>query len=121
MTALLKEGTGWRLGWDDEKDTFKALVGGEHWALELTQAEFEDLRRLARQLAAAMAAMAAELMPDEHITCEQETSQLWMEADGFYQSYSLRFILLNGRGGEGTWPAEIVPNVLDGLDRINVF
>ena len=121
MTAMLKEGTGWRLGWDDERDIFKALVGGEHWALELTSDEFEDLRRLASQLAETMATMAAELMPDERITCEQETSLLWMEADGFSHSYSLRFILLSGRGGEGTWPATIVPILLDGLDRINVF
>ena len=121
MKAMLKEGTGWRLGWDDERGIFKALVGGEHWALELTAAEFDDLLRLARQLAKTMETMAAELMPDEHITCEQETSMLWMEADGYAQSYSLRFILLSGRGGEGTWPAAIVPAVLEGLGRINVF
>nr|WP_246564254.1 DUF1818 family protein [Leptothoe spongobia] len=118
---MLKEGAGWRLGWDDQRDKFKALVGGEYWALELTQSEFEDFRRLARQLAETMAAMATELMPDEGITCEQETQHLWMEAEGFHNSYSLRFILLNGRGGEGTWPAAIVPEVLHSLDRINVF
>ncbi len=118
---MLKEGDGWRLGWDDERDIFKALVGGEHWALELTAAEFDDLRRLAQQLAKTMATMAAELMPDERITCEQETSLLWIEADGYAHSYSLRFILLSGRCGEGTWPSPIVPTVLEGLDHINVF
>ena len=121
MTALLKEGSGWRLGWDENRHPFKALVGGEHWALELTQDEFEALYRLAQQLAATMAAMAAELMPDERIICEQETSQLWLEADGFHHSYSLRVILLNGRGGEGAWPAAIVPQVVDGLEGIAVF
>lgn len=121
MTALLREGIGWRLGWDDDREPFKALVGGEYWALELTQAEFEDLRRLAHQLSDTMKAMADKLMPDEQITCEQETPQLWMEADGFHHRYSLRFILLKGRGGEGTWPADIVPQVLQSLGRINVF
>ncbi len=121
MTALLREGPGWRLGWDEGRDHFKALVGGEHWAIELTQAEFEDLRRLAQQLAATMASMASELMPDEHINCEQETPQVWMEAEGFHHSYSLRFILLNGRGGEGGWPSLIVPEVLDGLAHISIF
>ena len=119
--TLLREGEGWRLGWDSNREHFKALVGGEHWALELTQDEFQTLRRLAQQLAETMTTMAAELMPDEHITCEQETPQLWMEAEGFHHSYSLRFILLSGRGGEGTWPAAIVPELLDGLARINVF
>lgn len=121
MTAMLQEGIGWRLGWDDQREPFKALVGGEHWALELTQDEFEDLRRLARQLADTMGIMADELMPDEQITCEQETPQLWIEAEGFHHSYSLRFILLKGRGGEGAWPSAIVPEVLHGLERINVF
>lgn len=121
MTVLLREGQGWRLGWDEERDHFKALVGGKYWAMELTQDEFEALRRLAQELAATMASMASELMPDEHISCEQETPQIWMEAEGFHHSYSLRFILLNGRGGEGTWPSAIVPEVLDGLVRIDVF
>ncbi len=118
---MLREGKGWRLGWDDQRAHFKGLVGGEHWSLELTQDEFTALCRLAQQLAETMASMATELMPDEHITCEQETPQLWMEAEGFPHSYSLRFILLNGRGGEGAWPSNIVPEVLGGLDRINVF
>lgn len=121
MTAMVQEGIGWRLGWDDGRETFKALVGGEHWALELTQAEFNDLRRLAHQLADTMNTMASELMPDERITCEHETPQLWMEADGFHHSYSLRFLVLNGRGCEGTWPSAVVPEVLQGLGRINVF
>ncbi len=121
MTAMLQEGDGWRLGWNEEREPFKALVGGQYWAMELTQDEFEDLRRLAQQLAHTMAAMAAELMPDEHITCEQETAQLWIEAEGACHSYDLRFILLHGRGGEGAWPAAVVPAVLEGLARINVF
>lgn len=121
MTAMVKEGPGWRVGWNEAREPFKALVGGEYWAMELTQDEFEDLRRLGQQLAQTMASMGTELMPDERITCEQETAHLWIEAEGFYHSYSLRFILLHGRGGEGTWPNAVVPAVLDGLARINVL
>lgn len=121
MTALLKEGQGWRLGWDDTRASFKALVGGEDWALELTQDEFETLNRLAQQLSATMATMATELMPDECISCEQETPLLWMEAEGFSHSFSLRFILLQGRGGEGAWPSATVPEVLEALACIKVF
>ena len=121
MTALLKEGQGWRIGWDETRNPFKALVGGEHWAIELTQQEFESLQRLTQQLSATMAAMATELMPDEQLTLEQETEQLWVEAEGFHHRYSLRFILLTGRGGEGGWPAEVVPDLLNGLERISVF
>ncbi|MBT9312267.1 DUF1818 family protein [Leptothoe kymatousa] len=121
MTALLKEGSGWRLGWDEARPTFKALVGGKNWAFELTQDEFEAMRSLAQQLAETMAAMATELMPDEQITLEQENQYLWMEADGFHHCYGLRFILLTGRGGEGTWPASVIPELLHGLEHINVF
>lgn len=121
MTALLKEGSGWRLGWDDARSPFKALVGGESWALELTQEEFECFRQLAQQLAITMAAMATELMPDEQITLEQETQHVWMEAEGFHHSYRLRFILLTGRGGEGAWSPAVVPNLLNGLEQIDVF
>ncbi|MEM9808447.1 MAG: DUF1818 family protein [Cyanobacteria bacterium P01_D01_bin.56] len=121
MTALLKEGSGWRVGWDKERPTFKALVAGQYWALELTQDEFDSMRSLAKQLAETMAAMAAELMPDEQITLEQENRFLWMEADGFFHRYSLRFILLTGRGGEGGWPASVIPELLYGLEHINVF
>ena len=68
-----------------------------------------------------MVSMAADLMPDEKITLEQENQYLWMEADGFHYAYSLRFILLTGRGGEGFWPAAVIPDLLSGLERINVF
>ena len=121
MTALLKEGSGWRVGWDESRPTFKALVAGQHWALELTQDEFGSMKSLATQLAETMAAMAADLMPDEQITLEQENQYLWMEADGFHHSYSLRFILLTGRGCEGGWPASVIPELLHGLEHINVF
>ncbi|MEM6251522.1 MAG: DUF1818 family protein [Cyanobacteria bacterium P01_D01_bin.156] len=121
MTALQKEGSGWRLGWDAKRPTFKALVGGKDWALELTQDEFEAFRSLAKQLSNTMDSMANDLMPDEKITLEQENQYLWIETDGFHHSYSVRFILLTGRGGEGAWPAAVVPDLLNGLDQIALF
>jgi hypothetical protein len=37
----LCKGSGWRLGWDPRRSPFVALVGGETWALELTQEEWQ--------------------------------------------------------------------------------
>ena len=115
MIRHLKTGKGWRLGWNPAAEEFCGLVAGEHWALELTAAEFSDFCRCVRQLEETMTAMAAELMDEEQLTCEQETPTIWLETEGFPSAYSLRFILLNGRRGEGEWPPEIVSELLEAL------
>lgn len=105
MIRQIKSGEGWRLGWNPAAAEFSGLVSGDRWAMELTGAEFRDFCRCARRLDDTMQAMAEALMAEESLTCEQETSLLWLEAAGFPTAYSLRFILLSGRGGEGEWPA----------------
>ncbi len=112
IEQVIKEGIGWRLGWDPQREEYQGLVAGEAWAIELTAPELEDFCKLLQQLAGTMASMAAELMPEETITCEVETELLWMEAAGFPDSYTIRFILNTGRGFEGGWEATIVPDIL---------
>lgn len=109
---VIKSGTGWRLGWDPQGESYQGLVAGENWAIELTALELKDFCQLLQQLASAMTSMAAELMPEETITCEAETELLWMEASGFSDSYGIRFILNTGRGFEGEWDEAIVPDLL---------
>ncbi|MFZ9736951.1 MAG: DUF1818 family protein [Prochlorotrichaceae cyanobacterium] len=116
--APLQRGEGWRLGWDPLRGTFPALVGTEDWALELTQAEFEDFCRLSQQLASTLGAMAAELMDEERICCEVESDRVWVEAEGFPQHYELRLMLLTGRRGEGQWSAIAVPPFLQALQTL---
>jgi hypothetical protein len=65
---LLKEGKGWRLGFDPGREIYRGLVGGENWALELTEAEFQDFCRLLSQLKTTIAVIATELMEEEKIT-----------------------------------------------------
>jgi hypothetical protein len=108
----LQEGTGWRLGWDFDAIAYQGLVGGSDWACELTAAELDDFCRLLLQLADTMAAMAAELMPEERLCCEAESDRLWLEVEGFPQSYGLRLILNQGRGTEGAWPATAVSGLV---------
>ena len=115
LSRKLWDGPGWRVGWNPTAPKFTAMIGSDSWSLELTTAEIADVCRLSGQLAATMAALAHELMDEERVTCEQETAQIWLEAEGFPQQYDLRIILLTGRGGEGSWTAAAVPHLLAAL------
>ena len=117
----IKEGTGWRLGWNSDATVFKGLVGGDRWAVEMTQPEFEDFCRLSLQLAETLQAMSAELMEEERVACEQETDQIWVEVEGFPNQYELRFILLQGRGAEGAWPYLVAPHLIQAIPAISLF
>ncbi len=117
----LKQGTGWRVGWDAEASEFKGLVGGTDWAIELSEAEFHDFCRFLTQLVETMTQMASELMPEEAIACEVNSELLWMEVRGYPQAYSLSFILLSGRRGEGQWPAQVVPELIQAAQTLEVF
>lgn len=103
MSRILKTGDGWRLGWDAAAPEFKALVGGEHWAIELTQEEWNDFCQLSEQLHEALQQIAQELMDEERISCELESDRIWLEAEGFPTAYSLRLIVQTGRRAEGYW------------------
>lgn len=121
MTRHIKEGEGWRLGWNPDAPIYRGLIAGQDWALELTEAEWQDFQRLADQLAATMQTMAAELMAEETLACELESDRIWLEAEGYPQAYSLHIMVLTGRRAEGTWPPEVVPELLQALKRLLVF
>lgn len=118
---MLKSGLGWRIGWNPNSSEFKGLVGGDDWAIELTEAELNDFCRLLAQLTASMNQMTAELMDEEKIACEAESDLLWMEVEGYPHAYSLRFILNTGRRGEGGWKATAVPDLVQAARTVKVF
>jgi hypothetical protein len=117
----VKEGEGWRLGWDGSAPTFQGLVGGGSWAIELTAAEFEDFCRLAQQLEQTMQTMAAELMDEERLTCEAESNRLWLEAEGSPDAYTLRIILHEGRRCEGRWDVAATSQLLAAISHLTLF
>ena len=121
MTRTIKAGEGWRVGWNPEANPYQGMVAGDGWAIELTTAEFQDLAKFSVDLEQAIAAIAAELMDEERITCEAESHHIWVEATGFPGNYSLRFLLLTGRGAEGEWPPAIVPAVQLALRSVQIF
>lgn len=121
MEQVLKQGRGWRIGWNPSADLYQGLVGSEDWALELTEAELQDFCRLLAQLAQTMTQMAQELMEEEKIACEAESSLLWLEGEGYPHAYSLRLILNQGRRGEGNWSADAVPELVQAVASLKFF
>ncbi len=121
MPRLLREGPGWRLGWDPEAAVYQGLVGTDDWAVELTGHEFATFCRLLQQLDETLRAIAPELMDQERICCEAEGEGLWLEVEGFPDQYSLRFMLDQGRRVEGLWPQAVVPELLQASRLLQVF
>ncbi|MBW4662574.1 MAG: DUF1818 family protein [Drouetiella hepatica Uher 2000/2452] len=121
MARQVKQGEGWQLGWDADAEVFRGLVGGADWAIELTEAELEDFCRLIVQLAETLRQIGKELMDEERISCEVESDRLWLEAEGFPQSYSLRLLLLTGRRVEGAWSEAAVAELTQAAQMLRVF
>ncbi len=118
---LVKEGDGWRMGWDSSRPLYQGLVGGQDWAFELTAPELDDFCRLLHQLADTMGQMQNELMDEERLCCEAESDLLWLEVEGFPHSYSLRLIVTQQRNAEGSWPATVVPELMRAAQSLRAF
>ncbi|MBE9137302.1 DUF1818 family protein [Nodosilinea sp. LEGE 07088] len=118
---LTKEGHGWRLGWDATAPHYQGLLAGKAWAIELTQVEFLTFRRLVVEISETMDAIAADLMDTERITCEAEADCLWLEAEGFPDAYSLRFILTTGRCCQGEWDADATQKIIQAISHETGF
>lgn len=121
MGRLLKTGAGWRLGWNTSAPEFKGLVGADDWAIELTEAEFNDFCQFVEQLSHTMQHMATELMDEEKISCELESDSVWLEVEGYPTAYTLRLIVLSGRRAEGFWSASALPELLQAVQTLKVF
>jgi hypothetical protein len=118
---LIKQGLGWRIGWNPDTEIYRSLVGTDDWAIELTEAEFKDFCRLFEQLALSMQQMSSELMDQERIACEAESHLMWLEVEGFSNAYSLRLLLLTGRRCEGYWPETVTKELLQAVQTFSVF
>lgn len=120
MDQQLKEGQGWRLGWQPNV-AFPGLVGTNEWAVELTTAEFADFRRLLLQLVDSVEQLQDQLMAEETIACEASSDLIWLEVQGYPHQFDLSFILLSGRRAEGHWPAGSTSELVSAVQTIEVF
>lgn len=118
---MIKEGKGWRIGWKSENTIYQGLLGGSDWAMELTLAEMEDFCRLLPEINQAVKDVSLYLMEEESVVCEVESDLLWLGAEGFPDHYSLRVILSQGRRCEGTWTADVIPQLLQAIQSFQLF
>ena len=71
---LKKEGPGWRIIRDSSRDNFSILIGGDTWAIELNNFEWENLVKVVLDLSDQYKSVREQLMGDEDITLELELS-----------------------------------------------
>ncbi|MEY3769037.1 MAG: hypothetical protein RLZZ11_2107 [Cyanobacteriota bacterium] len=103
---IQREGEGWRLAWDGDRQPFSVLVAGDSWATELTRAEAEALRDAVADLVAQHSALVDQLMAEEAIELELERDAWWLSIEGDRHTWSLRVMLSpepGQRAMEGCW------------------
>ena len=104
---IQQEGPGWRLALDPSRGVHSVLIGGEGWAFELTQPEWDALSDLVLTLERQHRALVDQLMAEEAIELELDRRLWWGCLQGDRASWSLSVVLTPelGRGAEGHWPS----------------
>ena len=116
---IKKEGTGWRIIQDLSRDNFSTLIGGESWAIELNQYEWENLVKVVIDLSDQYKDIKDQLMGDEDITLELESNSWLAILKGDQYGWSLKLILdsndsLN-RGAEVSWPRNVTFHLVNAM------
>ena len=105
---IQQEGPGWRFARDISRSNFPVIIGGDGWALELTEKEWITLISLIDELINQHKQLRTQLMKEESVSLEMERDFWWGCLDGDRESWSLQLILEgNGelmRGFEAFWP-----------------
>ncbi len=108
----VREGEGWRLAFNPLRQPFPLLVGGRHWAAELSLAEAQVFQGAVARLVQQHADLVDQLMAEESLSLELETplagGRLWLTLEGDRTQWSMGFVLtpeLGVRGLEGHWEA----------------
>ena len=116
---IKKEGPGWRIIRDTSRGNFSTLIGGEYWAIELTQSEWEALMRLVTDLSDQYKEVKDQLMGDEDITLELGRCPWLGILQGDQYGWNLKLILNNGgllnRGAEVFWPRNVTMCVTNAM------
>jgi hypothetical protein len=114
----VREGSGWRLVIDSDRQPFGVMIGGGDaaagaWAAELTLVEALTLLRGMETLLEQHRALVDTLMAEEAIELAMELAceggDLWLCLEGDRNRWCLRFVLTPApgrRGVEGSWGGE---------------
>ena len=129
----IREGHGWRLQLDPQRRPFTALIGGQHWAIELEPGELACLRRGVITLIGQRRQLQELLMPEEELDLELDLSlpapetqdpgagSLFVALSGTAESWTLRFVLTpagDRRAAEGGWTPEASPALAASLEGL---
>ena len=116
---IKKEGPGWRIIRDSSRKNFSTLIGGEGWAIELNQVEWENLVKLVIDLSDQYKVVKDQLMGEEDITLELERSPWLAILKGDQFGWNLKLILsasgVFNRGAEIYWPRIVTPHVVNAM------
>ena len=119
---IQQEGPGWRLARDLSRNGFPFLIGGEFWAVELTEMEVKGLHALLVELVHQHTLIRDQLMEDESITLELQQQAWWGCLDGTRDRWGLQVVLqgseMQQRGLEGSWPAPAAQAFLAALRTV---
>lgn len=98
---MIRTGKGWRFGYSSQASPYVALIGGEAWAFELTNVEWEDLSHRLTQVLETIEAVKAELSDQEKFDFNIN-SQWWeLTVEGIPEFWQLRLQTRSGRRAEG--------------------
>ena len=116
---IKKEGPGWRIIRDSSRENFSTLVGGESWAIELNQSEWETLVKVVIDLSDQYQKTKVQLMDEEDITLELESNPWLAILKGDKNGWKLKLILdprdSLSRGAEFSWPRNVTSNLLHAM------
>ena len=112
---IKKEGCGWRIIKDPSRDIFSTLIGGQNWAIELTDHEWKSLVQVVFDLSNQYCDTKDQLMGDEDITLELDRKPWLAILKGDRYGWSLKLILSQvnptNRGAEIYWPRDVTEAV----------
>ena len=116
---IKKEGPGWRIIRDSSRENFSTLVGGESWAIELNQSEWETLVKVVIDLSDQYKKTKDQLMDEEDITLEMESNPWLGILKGDKNGWKLKLILdprdSLSRSAEFSWPRSVTSNLLNAM------
>ena len=116
---IKEEGSGWRIIRDSSRDNFSTLIGGESWAIELNQYEWENLVKVVIDLSDQYKKTKDQLMDEEDITLEMESNPWLAILKGDKNGWQLKLILdprdSLSRSAEFSWPRNVTSNLLNAM------
>ena len=116
---IKKEGQGWRIIRDSSRTNFSTLIGGESWAIELNQHEWDTLVKAVNNLSDQYQDIKVQLMDEEDITLEMESNPWLAILKGDKHGWNLKLILntsdSGNRGAEIFWPRNVTKNVTNAM------